>query len=86
MRETDKHTIQSKVRHLLDGLWRGTKKGKRVREIERERGRDGELAASLREETRRGRVGLCGCKHEGSGHGLSLKETEQSLQHPLSSF
>ena len=36
-RETDKYTIQSKVKHLLGGLWRGRKKGRRGREREKER-------------------------------------------------
>ena len=52
-RETDKYTIQSKVKHLLGGLWRGRKKGRRGRERGRRRKRErGSLSERGQEERR----------------------------------
>ena len=53
---------------------KGKKRGGGERERERED--NGREATSLREGTERETVGFWCCKQEGSGRGMSLKETE----------
>ena len=76
-RQMDKHIMQSKVGYLFSGLWR--EKGRR--------GERGTEADSLRGKQKRKEIKLededqpVSEDRGGSGHGLSFKETGQSITH-----
>ena len=83
----DRHIMQGEVRYLFSELWKGRGEEQRRRETERQRQREkGETeAASSRGRWKRKELRLeaedqpASVDRRGSGHGLSLKETEQII-------